>query len=478
MTAVKKIDRFTYEIPAHHRMLVPGRIFSSEELLEKIGQDGSIRQVENVAHLPGIIGYSLAMPDMHQGYGFPIGGVAAFGTRDGIISPGGVGYDINCGCRLMSTNFCYDDVKRLIKEMVSGLFRDIPCGVGSTGQIKVLGKEACKVMTRGAAWAVQNGYGTPDDLVHTEDRGCMAGADPSLISKRAFKRGARQLGTLGAGNHFIELQVVDRVFNRAAAAAFGLTENQVTVMIHTGSRGFGYQVCDDFLASMTRAASRYGIHLPDRQLCCAPFSSVEGQNYFAAMKCAANYAWANRQCLTHWARESLMHTLRCGPRDLGGGLIYDVAHNIAKVETHQVAGHNLEVCVHRKGATRAFPAGHPALPEDYRAVGQPVLIPGDMGTNSYIMVGKKGAMQKTFGSTCHGAGRVMSRKKAIREGQHRSIAGELERKGIFVMARGRKTLVEEMPDAYKDISSVVDVVEGAGLSEKVVRLRPIGVVKG
>jgi tRNA-splicing ligase RtcB len=362
--------------------------------------------------------------------------------------------------------------------MVSGLFRDIPCGVGSTGQIKVLGKEACKVMTRGAAWAVQNGYGTPDDLVHTEDRGCMAGADPSLISKRAFKRGARQLGTLGAGNHFIELQVVDRVFNRAAAAAFGLTENQVTVMIHTGSRGFGYQVCDDFLASMTRAASRYGIHLPDRQLCCAPFSSVEGQNYFAAMKCAANYAWANRQCLTHWARESLMHTLRCGPRDLGGCLIYDVAHNIAKVETHQVAGHNLEVCVHRKGATRAFPAGHPALPEDYRAVGQPVLIPGDMGTNSYIMVGKKGAMQKTFGSTCHGAGRVMSRKKAIREGQHRSIAGELERKGIFVMARGRKTLFEEMPDAYKDISSVVDVVEGAGLSEKVVRLRPIGVVKG
>ncbi len=478
MANLEKIDRFTYLIPAHGRMKVPGKVFSSEQLIKLIAKDSSVQQVENVAHLPGIVGHSMAMPDMHQGYGFPIGGVAAFRTDGGVISPGGVGYDINCGCRIMTTNLEMEDVQSRLKEIVAGLFRDIPCGVGSTGQIHVKGKSACRVMERGAAWAVQQGYGTQDDLDHTEENGFMEGADPSLISKRAFKRGAQQLGTLGAGNHFIEVQVVEEVFDTDAADVFGLRKNQVTVMIHTGSRGFGYQVCDDFLAAMTQAAHTHGIHLPDRQLCCAPFSSRAGQDYFAAMKCAANYAWANRQCLTHWARESLGHTLRMSPRDLGGRLVYDVAHNIAKVERHRVAGKTIEVCVHRKGATRAFPAGHPALPENYRSCGQPVLIPGDMGTASYILVGQPGAMEKSFGSTCHGAGRVMSRKRAIKEGRNRSIARELEEKGIVVMARGRKTLWEEMPDAYKDISAVVDVVEGAGLSQKVVRLRPLGVVKG
>ncbi len=443
-----------------------------------IGSDESPKQVANVACLPGIVSYSLAMPDMHWGYGFPIGGVAAFDLEEGVISPGGVGYDINCGCRLLTTRLHYDDVRDRIRDLVTALFRDIPTGVGSKGTMKLSLAEEKKVLLEGARWAVRQGYGTEEDLLSTEDGGMIGGADPERVSPRALERGREQLGTLGSGNHFLEIEVVEEIFDPPAAAAFGLEAGQVAVMIHSGSRGFGYQVCDDFLARMVKNIPRLDFYLPDRQLACAPFRSREGQEYFSAMACAANYAWTNRQMLMHGTRETFGRTLGLSPRELGMRLLYDVCHNIAKVEEFIVAGEKKKLCVHRKGATRAFPPGHGALPDRFQATGQPVLIPGDMGTGSYVLAGTEKAYRETFGSTCHGAGRVMSRTQAMKSSRGRPVSREMADRGVIVMAAGRGTLHEEIPEAYKNIDDVVDVVHRAGLSRKVARLRSVGCIKG
>jgi tRNA-splicing ligase RtcB len=429
-----------------------------------------------VAWLPGIVKASLAMPDIHWGYGFPIGGVAAFDWQEGVVSPGGVGYDINCGVRLATTNLRRDALEGRLKDLVDALYRHVPSGVGSTGSIKLSNKEARQVLVQGSQWAVRQGYGTDDDIEHTENRGCLSHADPDVVSPRAMERGSRQLGTLGSGNHFAEVGVVDAIYDTEAAGVFGLFQGQVTMMLHSGSRGLGYQVCDDFLASMTRRGPE--IPLPDRQLVYAPIQSSGGMRYLKAMACAANYAWANRQILMHRCREVFEQVLGLGPRDLNMRLVYDVCHNIAKKETHRVEGIQRDVCVHRKGATRAFGPGHAEVCADYRSVGQPILIPGDMGTASYILKGTQKAMDETFGSTCHGAGRVLSRRAAKKKSKGRAISRELEDKGILVRSTGRNTLAEEMPDAYKDVSQVVEVVHGAGISRKVARLRPLVVIKG
>jgi tRNA-splicing ligase RtcB len=476
--ALEKIDEFRWQIPATGQMRVPGLIFATEGLLPNIQQDQSPRQVANVAHLPGILKASMAMPDMHWGYGFPIGGVAATSVDDGVISPGGVGYDINCGCRLLRTNLQGSDVQSRMRDLVESLFHGIPCGVGGAGAIRLSEKKEKDVLTSGARWAVENGFGESSDLERTEDGGCIKGADPETLSPRALERGRDQLGTLGSGNHFLEIQVVEEIYDPQAAEAMELEKDQVAVMIHSGSRGLGYQVCDDYIKVMNRAVRKYGISLPDRQLACAPFASEEGQQYFKAMACAANYAWANRQCLMHWTRKIFEKVLKVGPRDLGMRLVYDVCHNIAKLEEHEVDGRPRQVCVHRKGATRAFAPGSPDLPWVYRSIGQPVLIPGDMGTHSYVLVGAEGAMAETFGSTCHGAGRVKSRAEACRTFQAGDLLKSLAEKGVRVMAKGKKTLLEEAPGAYKDVSQVVDVVDRAGICRKVARLRPMGVIKG
>ncbi|MEK6775524.1 MAG: RtcB family protein [bacterium] len=476
---LKKIHDNLYEIPRQGEMRVPGRIYANAGLLKDILSDKSPEQVMNVATLPGILKYSLAMPDMHWGYGFPIGGVAATDMETGVISPGGVGYDINCGCRLVRTSLSYGDIKNRIHDMVTSLFQNIPCGVGSHGAIpKLTRTEEEMVMVHGSAWAVKNGFGTQDDLDHTEESGCMSGANPDKVSDRARERGLNQLGTLGSGNHFIEIQVVEQIFDDTVAQAFGLFENGITFMIHSGSRGFGYQICDDYLKIMSHTASKYHFNLPDRQLACAPLSSPEGKDYMAAMACAANFAWANRQIMMHLSIGTLQKALGIGPREIGARLVYDVCHNIAKFEEHQINGGKQKVCVHRKGATRAFPPGHPLVPKDYRHVGQPVLIPGDMGRASYVSVGTETAMQQTFGSSCHGAGRLLSRHGAIKAARGRAIYRELEDQGIIVMSRGKKTLSEEMPEAYKDIHNVVQVMHDAGIAMKVARMRPIGVIKG
>jgi tRNA-splicing ligase RtcB len=476
---IKQINNYLWEIPKTGQMRVPGRIYASAKLLKHIKTDESTKQVANVATLPGIVGYSLAMPDIHWGYGFPIGGVAAIDYNDGIISPGGVGYDINCGCRLASTNLTLNKIKDKLRELLVDLFNTIPCGVGSSGAIKKLShQEEKKIFVQGALWAVEKGFGSESDIEHIENHGCMKGAEPDKVSQRALERGASQMGTLGSGNHFLEIGVVDKVFLPTVAEAFGLSEGTVTLLIHTGSRGLGHQICDDYLKVMMQAINKYKINLPDRQLACAPLQSPEGKNYFAAMCCAANYAWANRQSIMHLAHKSIQRTLSISPRELGLQLIYDVCHNIAKIEDHQWQGKNIKVCVHRKGATRAFPPFHPETPLVYKKVGQPVLIPGDMGTYSFVCVGDKGAMTHSFGSTCHGAGRLMSRKKAIIAGKGRAIDRELKEKGILVLAKGRATLAEEMPDAYKNVEDVVEVMDKAGISPRVARLRPIGVIKG
>ena len=459
-------------------MRVPGLIYADEGLLQHIKGEQSLQQVANVAHLPGIVNYSLAMPDIHWGYGFCIGGVAAIDIKDGVISPGGIGYDINCGVRLLRTNLKLVDIQDKLKYLLEALFSNIPCGVGGHGQLKLTSREEQALLREGASWAVRNGYGCEDDIEFTEERGCLAGADPSRVSQRALERGYKQQGTLGSGNHFIEIQIIEEIYDTHVAAAFGLEKGAITAMIHSGSRGFGYQVCDDYLKTIGQAARKYGISLPDRQLACAPISSPEGKDYFAAMACAANYAWANRQCLMHWTREVFIKALRMGPRDLGMELVYDVAHNIGKFEEHTVERKKRKLLVHRKGATRAFPSGHADLPERYKASGQPVIIPGDMGTSSYVLVGTERAMRETWGSTCHGAGRVMSRHQAVKEARGRSISREMEAKGIIVRSRGRNTLAEEAPAAYKDINKVVEVVHQAGLSRKVARMRPLGVIKG
>ena len=479
---LERIDEYRWRIPASYDpgMRVPGLVFADEKLLADIRKDEALQQVANVAHLPGIVGHSMAMPDIHWGYGFPIGGVAATDPLEGgVVSPGGVGFDINCGVRLMRTNLTLDDVQPRLRELVRRLFETIPTGVGMSGALTVSREEHRDVMRRGSQWVIEaKGCGTPDDVEHTESHGAIDGADPDTVSSRALQRGSDQLGTLGSGNHFLEVQAVDTIFDEEAARAFGLRAGSVTVMLHSGSRGFGYQICDDYLDVIGPAMRKYGITVPDRQLACVPVDSDEGRRYLGAMRCAANYAWANRQCLMQLARRAFERVFGKAWQELGLALIYDVAHNIAKFERHQVDGKERMVCVHRKGATRAFPPHHPEIPADYQDVGQPVIIPGDMGRYSYLLAGTDGAMQHTFGTVCHGAGRTMSRTQAVREAAGRSIEKELEAQGIIVMGRGRRGIAEEQPKAYKDVNDVVQVVHGAGLAKRVARMRPLGVIKG
>jgi tRNA-splicing ligase RtcB len=460
-------------------MNVPGLVFADERLMQGIRGDPSLRQVANVACLPGILGASMAMPDIHWGYGFPIGGVAAFDLDEGVISPGGVGYDINCGVRLLRSNLTVGEALARQRELVEALFRNIPTGVGShRDDFRLDRSSQQKLLAEGAEWAVKVGLGEPQDLLHIEEGGRLKGANPDHVSPRARERGRSQLGTLGSGNHFVEVQRVAEIYDEVAARAMGLEEDQIAISIHTGSRGLGYQVCDDFLQLMLRAARSYGIDLPDPQLCCAPVKSDEGKRYMGAMYAAANFAFGNRQLITHWVRQTFQEVFHKGPFELGIEVVYDVCHNIAKVETHLVQGRERSVCVHRKGATRAFAPGDPRTPEAYREVGQPVLIPGDMGRCSFVLVGTPRATQETFGSTCHGAGRRLSRAAAKRSVRGRSIVREMEEKGIVVRSKGYRTLAEEVPEAYKDVSEVVDVVHRAGISKRAVRLVPIGVIKG
>jgi len=475
---IRKINDFLWEIPKEGKMRVPGRIYASEKMMADIRSDQSPQQVANVAHLPGIVGYSLAMPDIHWGYGFPIGGVAAFDIEDGIISPGGVGYDINCGVRLMRSGLFRKDIEKRIKDLIKALFTHIPSGVGSKGVIRLTPAEEREVLTQGARWAVKKGFGEEEELKRIEEGGCMEGGDPSFVSERALTRGRPQLGTIGSGNHFVEIGYVEEVYDERLAKALGLEKDQITVLVHTGSRGFGHQVCDDYVKKLIQTTQKYGIEIPDRQLCCAPIQSPEGQAYFKAMVCAVNYAFANRQMISHWTKEAFEKALGITAKELGLELVYEVAHNIAKIETHRVDGKERKLCVHRKGATRAFGPGHKDLPEEYRPIGQPVLIPGDMGRYSYVLVGTEEAMRSTFGSTCHGAGRKLSRKQALKSARGRAIQRELEDKGIIVMASSRATMAEEIPEAYKDVSDVVEAVAGANLSKKVVKLKPLGSIKG
>jgi tRNA-splicing ligase RtcB len=478
---VEKIADYTFRIPLESKlgMRVPGIVFADKALLEKARQDGALKQVVNVASLPGITGASLAMPDIHWGYGFPIGGVAAtIPGEGGVISPGGVGFDISCGVRLIRTELEARDCQASLEQVMHELARNVPKGVGSRGKVKTRGREMEKLMLEGAAWAVKRGYGWPEDLERIEERGALGGADPAKVSKRALERGLDQTGTLGAGNHFLELQEVVEVYEPTAANVFGLFKGQLVVMVHSGSRGFGHQICTDYLKVMDRAVKKYGFNLPDRQLACAPVNSPEGEGYYAAMACAVNYALANRQVLGHWVRESFEKAFRKSARSLGMELVYDVSHNIAKFEEHLVNGRKTRVCIHRKGATRAFGPHHPSLPEKYRSIGQPVIIPGDMGRASYVLVGTEKGQQLAFASTCHGAGRVMSRKQAKKRVRGEVLKRELEEKGIVVIAGHMGLLAEEAPQAYKDVSEVVDICEGVGLSKKVAKLRPLGVLKG
>lgn len=475
---LNKIDDYRWELPKTGAMRVPGIIYTSASMLKDIQSEDALKQVANVATLPGILKASLAMPDIHWGYGFPIGGVAAFDWDSGIISPGGVGYDINCGVRLATTSLTKKEISATFDNLANALNQNIPSGVGSTGSIKLSEKEEKKVLTEGSRWAVRQGFGDNADIMHTEDGGCMPNADPDLVSQRALERGKKQLGTLGSGNHFLEVGTVETIYDPVVAQAFGLFKGQITLMLHSGSRGFGYQVCDDFLAKMAKHVKKLGIDLPDRQLACAMLQSKEGMNYFNAMACAANYAWANRQILMHKSHEVLLKVFNISPRDLDMNLLFDVCHNIAKKEVHTVEGKEHFVCVHRKGATRSFPPGHKLLCDKYKAVGQPILIPGDMGSASYVLAGTETAMKETFGSTCHGAGRVLSRHAAKKASKGRAIYRELEDRGIIVRWTGRSTLAEEMPDAYKNVSEVVEVVHGAGISKKVAKLKPLVVVKG
>jgi tRNA-splicing ligase RtcB len=476
---LRQVDEYRWEIPREGKMRTRGLIFASKEMLTKIREDRSLEQVANVATLPGIVGPSMAMPDIHWGYGFPIGGVAAFDLEEGVVSPGGVGYDINCGVRLLRTNLERRAVEPRIEDLVNVLFGNIPSGVGSRRKdLKLTMPTLKQVMRQGSAWAVKNGFGSPSDLDHIEAHGQIPGADPDLVSQFAMDRGKDQLGTLGSGNHFVEVGYVYEIYDDKIAAALGLFQDQVTAIVHTGSRGLGHQVCDDYIKVMLKASAKYGIELPDRQLCCAPIQSPEGKQYLAAMAAAANFAFANRQMITHWVRESFEAVLQMGPRQLGLELVYDVAHNIAKIETHTVEGRQQQVCLHRKGATRAFPPRHPEVPEIYRETGQPVLIPGDMGRYSFVLVGTERALTETFGSTCHGAGREMSRHQALKVAKNRNIVKELAAKGIIVRGAGRGTIDEEISEAYKDVEGVVEVCQGAGISKKVAKLKPLGVIKG
>src|SRR6266849_458472 len=478
-TPIHQLNDYVWEIPKQGGMRVPGRVYATRELMADIQRDAALEQVANVAHLPGIVGYSLAMPDIHWGYGFPIGGVAAVDAEEGVISPGGIGYDINCGVRLVSTSLQAREIKGKLPALADALFATIPCGVGAEGAIPKLSKaEEKKLVAQGAQWAVAHGFGHSGDTDHIEENGCLAGADPDALSEEALSRGLTQVGTLGSGNHFLEIDRIEEIYEPKVAAALGLSLGQVAIFIHSGSRGLGHQTCEDALKVMGKAMEKYHITMPDRQLACAPISSPEGQKYLAAMACAANYAWVNRQVMMSLAEQVFLATLQISPRDLGMRLIYDVCHNIANPETHEIDGVTRKVWVHRKGATRAFGPGHPAIPAVLRPLGQPVLIPGDMGRYSFLLVGTEQAMRETFGSTCHGAGRVMSRAQAKKTAKGRNLDQELSEKGVIARYRGRGTFAEEMPYAYKDVADVVDVVERAGISKKVVKLKPLAVIKG
>lgn len=475
---IRKLTDYLWELPRTGAMRVPARIYATERLLPQILSDNALQQATNVAQLPGIVRASLAMPDIHLGYGFPIGGVAAFELDSGVISPGGVGYDINCGVRLIASKLTREQIRSRMPELVNQLFRDVPTGVGAAGVLSVQVQDLRRLAEQGARWGVENGFGDPNDLDHIEENGCIAGADTAQVSQRAWERGREQLGTLGSGNHFLEVGYVAEIFDEEAARVLGLALNQITVIIHCGSRGFGYQICSDYLDVMDRAAEKYGILLPDRQLACAPVNSPEGQNYLGAMRCAINYAFANRQVIMHLTRKAFEKALDISAADAGMRTVYEVAHNIAKFETHTVDGREMHVCVHRKGATRAFAPGCKEIPIEYQPVGQPVLIPGDMGRYSYVLTGTEKAMQETFGSTSHGAGRAMSRIKAKKAATGRNIIREMEAKGIIVRGQSRRTVDEEISEAYKDVSDVVDACELAGISRKVAQLKPLGCIKG
>ncbi len=478
---MNKLDEFRYEIPRSYKpqMRTNGIIFADEKMLPHIKGDNAPDQVANVATMPGIVGSSLAMPDIHWGYGFPVGGVAAFDINEGVISPGGIGYDINCGVRLLRTDLELKDVRPKVKDLIDAIFVNVPSGVGSEGKVRLSQGDLSQVMREGADWAVGKGYGWKEDIERIEAKGCLSDADPSLVSQKAVSRGVPQLGSLGAGNHFLEVQRVDKIYAPEAGKALGIDhEGQITVMIHTGSRGFGHQIATDYIAEHERAVRKYNIALPDMQLACAPVSSKEGQSYWKAMCCAANFAWTNRQMIVHWVRQSFEKVFDNSADSMGMKIVYDVCHNIGKIEEHTVGGQRKKVVVHRKGATRAFPPHHPETPSMYKEVGQPVLIPGDMGSCSFVLVGLPGSMEFSFGSSCHGAGRAMSRSAATRKYRAADVERALRERGIYVKAASRAGIVEEAPGAYKNVEDVVRVAEGAGLTKIVAKLVPIGVMKG
>jgi len=479
-TDFEQVDNYIWELPTTYRedMRVPVRLFADSELFNAAFGDRSIEQLVNTATLPGIVKYALALPDVHQGYGFPIGGVAGIDADDGVISPGGVGYDINCGVRLLASHVDAEEIEPFREDLMNALYQSCPSGLGGDGRVRVNRKELDNLLGAGASWAVKQGLARQVDIEHTEEHGSLPGADPSQVSERAKERGLSQVGSLGSGNHFLELDVIQEVYDADLAEALDLRKGQVVVQIHCGSRGFGHQVCDDYVKSLQSAVKKYDIHLPNRQLVCAPIDSPEGQSYYGAMACAVNYAFVNRQVLAMGAREAFERVLAGKVSDFDLRQVYDVAHNIAKFEEHTVNGSRKRLCVHRKGATRCFPPGHEGVPAAYRDVGQPVLVPGSMGTASYVLVGQQKAMDLTFGSSCHGAGRTMSRTQARKEVWGHDLREELEAGGIAVRASSMKGLAEEAPLAYKDVSRVVETVHGLGLAHKVARLEPLGVVKG
>ena len=478
---MKKIDENIWEIPQSFLpgMNVPGRVYADETLLEKMKFDMTLNQCANVAHLPGIYKWAITLPDGHQGYGFPIGGVAATDYEKGVVSPGGVGYDINCGVRLLQTNLTEKEIRPILPTLLDTLFKYVPSGLGSRGQIKVSHVELEKVLSDGVEWAIDRGYGWSEDATKCEEEGCMESADPSKVSQTAKSRGTPQLGSLGSGNHFLEIEKVDEIFDEKAAKVFGIEKvGQILVFVHTGSRGLGHQVCSDYLRVMDNAVKKYKINLPDRELACAPGKSREAEDYLPAMASACNFAWSNRQMITHWTRQAFEKVLNQPVDSIGLKLIYDIAHNIAKIEEHQVDGRRVKVYVHRKGATRAFPPGHNAVPSAYREVGQPVLIPGSMGTASWVLVGTEKAMELSFGSTAHGAGRNLSRSAAKRRYWGEDVKKDLEKKGVLIKAASMSVVSEEAPGAYKDVDNVTNVSHNVGIATKVARLVPIGVTKG